>query len=914
VLKLLYAFADPHFHPQNYGGIRKNVDVASTETTVLYPPLHHFDTASAEIIVTASKGENTAALTPSEIIVSARDGTAARLDFDADTLERRRAAADPKQALTEADAILGRLLAGEDKPSTDAVLARIGREEASKPIHYRDVTERLHSLIPQLCCAGQSHYSDTAVGPLVMINMGPRTRHELDRWKRLFVQNPELAAHARIGITTIDFSDSAKQSPAAFLRQLMKEYPGMITAIGEITIEKEMVAVMLGKEKLTFESRALDELLRFAEETGLSVLLHSDLGTAEVTNAGHPTATVSGYQYQEPFANLLARYPKLRVVHAHTGIGRFVRPDERPSQTAAAAGSTPQHFTVLEELLTAVPNMKFDGSWQDVVQAFAESRNLRQGFANFVLNRSDILLLGTDSVKPVDPNHYRQAITSALPLIATVARRARSEEEAVKVVWNLLRGNFEQQRDSVQADVVAWTGRELASDRRAGRISEAQYVERTAFMNGMVTDIAGRRSKMSKEAYAIVKEAVSELRAMPEAPTNNPGVFPALAASIYERGGHAWTPEGPTGPGTPGGFKDGTGSPQQVLAAGLAGVTTTGALIASALAGDPSAAANSGAFGLRAALGWGRAVVGEALRLKWEKIFEERSVTAADLDQFFARIVAAKGALDLSDEQVAQIGAAIMQFWANYRYLRDDARVEPKLFRDAKIAAEVGRMQITVDRLLGSQQSSYGPLGPRRWPGRLLRFAILGTYVVNNAATAAYLRKNGLDHSTVEALAQTAYVLAFGAGNTVLGAHSGISLSAGMAGVNWDGRRWMQQLNLLGSSLLIPGGAAWTGADIMKFMHDFADGRVTDATLSALAAGGDMGFTVSLAGIVYAESRKLGGQGVFPPGEAADLQRAFNAILAARMVIEGFRLAMGERKDEQRKDQKRKDQQPTPAR
>jgi hypothetical protein len=137
-------------------------------------------------------------------------------------------------------------------------------------------------------------------------------------------------------------------------------------------------------------------------------------------------------------------------------------------------------------------------------------------------------------------------------------------------------------------------------------------------------------------------------------------------------------------------------------------------------------------------------------------------------------------------------------------------------------------------------------------------------------------------------------MLAFGLGNAGLTLHNTISLAAGHAGLNWDGRRWMQQLQLGSLGSLTMGSAAWTVADFTKFANALADGRTTDAALSGLATAGDAGFTAFLGAVVYSELKKLSGLDVFPPGKAADLQLAVYAFLAARMVVEAARLVLDE--------------------
>ncbi|MGH1541719.1 MAG: DUF4781 domain-containing protein [Arenicella sp.] len=116
--------------------------------------------------------------------------------------------------------------------------------------------------------------------------------------------------------------------PAAYVRTMSLEFPGVFRSIGEITGNKEGVSVQLGPESWDVSSKKFQGLLHFLSETGMPILFHNDWGVPGMHNeTGRLTGKISGYEYFYDMLDVLENFPDAKIVFAHTGIGRFHRPD-----------------------------------------------------------------------------------------------------------------------------------------------------------------------------------------------------------------------------------------------------------------------------------------------------------------------------------------------------------------------------------------------------------------------------------------------------------------------------------------------------------------------------------------------------------------------------------------------------------
>src|SRR4030095_1223103 len=61
------------------------------------------------------------------------------------------------------------------------------------------------------------------------------------------------------------------------IRRVLQTFPGVFSGIGEFTIHKEFVSSKVSGETASLTNPALDLILSFAEDSGLVVLIHSDI-------------------------------------------------------------------------------------------------------------------------------------------------------------------------------------------------------------------------------------------------------------------------------------------------------------------------------------------------------------------------------------------------------------------------------------------------------------------------------------------------------------------------------------------------------------------------------------------------------------------------------------------------------------
>ena len=223
------------------------------------------------------------------------------------------------------------------------------------------------------------------------------------------------------------------------IRRVLKTFPGVFTGIGEFSIHKEFVSAKVAGETASLTNPALDRILEFAAESGLVVILHNDLDMPFAKADAEPV-------YLGQMKALLKRHQRTRIVWAHIGLGRIVRPVQ---VSAAAAERHPTQLQIVESMLTdpELKHVSFDISWDEVAKyAVATPESIARVAG--VLNRyPDRFLFGTDTVAPSGPSPYFAVFDMWAP------------------VWNLLtpdashmvrKGNYERIFDEGRRRVRAW--------------------------------------------------------------------------------------------------------------------------------------------------------------------------------------------------------------------------------------------------------------------------------------------------------------------------------------------------------------------------------------------------------------------------------------------------------------------------
>jgi hypothetical protein len=586
-------------------------------------------------------------------------------------------------------------------------------------------------------CGGPAHYSTFSP-----VKQTTRNAVELDEraarvWFELYKKDPAKAGKVYISITGVDLSPGAKQEPVAYIRDYLLKYPGLATAIGEITSQKEMVEVQLGPDAWRVTDPAYHDVMRLASETGLAIVLHNDWSRHGLNAEGRPAPVKGDYENTPALmeAHSLQELRDLNIIFAHTGIGRFVRPDDTMRKEGfvevvdwdfqnrrergrrridLSERPMPEQIYQMYKMIEAAPNARFDISWNDVTQAYLDNPQLREGLIQFIIDNPTRILFGSDAVKPVNKGHYFQALKTAEPIFAELAVR-----DPV-ALWRVLRGNFDEVMDDATNRAQAWTEaqarlpdgqlraqgmsdadiaklraripemqqrndrlRRLRATSRAG--ARQEYERWLVQLRANWQEMTGRpvpdlRDMFVRRMGALPADATSAGHNVPPRAARDDGVGPALYDALPMPDEQNWPTNGERdGIGTPGGLdnrdpaRNRSGALLTALQAGggMAAISDLAHEIAGGMATHGAQTGNDAAFAARALAILAKSLYGERRRLQWEAIFEDGVITRKSIDEFGSRIFAAKDALGLTNDQLVQVSAVLEQLYKNYTFLRE---------------------------------------------------------------------------------------------------------------------------------------------------------------------------------------------------------------------------------------------------
>ena len=177
------------------------------------------------------------------------------------------------------------------------------------------------------------------------------------------------------------------------IRRVLQTFPGVFTGIGEFSIHKEFVSSKVSGETASLTNPALDRILDFAAETGLVVILHSDIDMPFAKTDAEPV-------YLTQMKALLKRHP---TAIDHLGARRSSAAIVHPVQVSAeAAERSPNHMEIVEAMLTdpALAHLNFDISWDEVAKYAVASPQSIARVAAMLNKYPDRFLFGTDTVAP----------------------------------------------------------------------------------------------------------------------------------------------------------------------------------------------------------------------------------------------------------------------------------------------------------------------------------------------------------------------------------------------------------------------------------------------------------------------------------------------------------------------------------
>ena len=223
------------------------------------------------------------------------------------------------------------------------------------------------------------------------------------------------------------------------IRRVLKTFPGVFSGIGEFSIHKEFVSAKIPGETASLTNPALDRILDFAAEAGLVVILHNDIDMPFAKQDAEPV-------YLTQMKAVLKRHPRTSIIWAHVGLGRIVHPVQA---SAEAAGRHPNHFTIVETMLTdpSFSHVNFDISWDEVAKYAIASPESVTRVASMLNKYPDRFLFGTDTVAPAGPAPYFAVFDMWAPVW-----RLLTPDASLKV----RKGNYERIFDEGRRKVRAW--------------------------------------------------------------------------------------------------------------------------------------------------------------------------------------------------------------------------------------------------------------------------------------------------------------------------------------------------------------------------------------------------------------------------------------------------------------------------
>src|SRR5262245_17804790 len=233
--------------------------------------------------------------------------------------------------------------------------------------------------------------------------------------------------------------DPADMYGVDHIKRVLRTFPGVFTGIGEFSIHKEFVSSKVAGETASLTNPALDRILDFAAESGLVVILHSDIDMPFAKTDAEPV-------YLTQMKALLKRHPKTSIIWAHMGLGRVVHP---VAVSAEAAQRHPGQVGIVEAMVgdPSLSHVSFDISWDEVAKYAVASPAAIERVAALLNKYPDRFLFGTDTVAPQGPGPYFAVFDMWAPVFQRL-----TAEASLKV----RKGNYERIFDEGRRKVRSW--------------------------------------------------------------------------------------------------------------------------------------------------------------------------------------------------------------------------------------------------------------------------------------------------------------------------------------------------------------------------------------------------------------------------------------------------------------------------
>jgi predicted TIM-barrel fold metal-dependent hydrolase len=213
------------------------------------------------------------------------------------------------------------------------------------------------------------------------------------------------------------------------IRRVLTTFPGVFCGIGEFSVYKEFVSSKIAGEKASLTNPALDRILAFAGEVGLIAMIHTDIERPFPKRDQPPHLAL---QTKE----LFLRHRKTKIIWAHIGLGRIVRPIVQQAEAIARALKNPD-----------LDHVYYDISWDEVSKYATESEESAKRVSTIINRHPDRFLFGSDVVAPSSLDAPMAVYNLYEPLWAKL-----SPEVSRKVRL----GNYERLFDAARLSVRAW--------------------------------------------------------------------------------------------------------------------------------------------------------------------------------------------------------------------------------------------------------------------------------------------------------------------------------------------------------------------------------------------------------------------------------------------------------------------------
>jgi len=216
---------------------------------------------------------------------------------------------------------------------------------------------------------------------------------------------------------------------ADHIRRVLTTFPGVFTGIGEFTIHKEFVSSKISGETANLQNPSLDSIFCFAAETGLLVLIHSDI------DMPFPKPGQDPYQVIQ-LRDLFLRHPGTTIIWAHCGLGRIVQPLKDMAGMLERVCSNP-----------SLSHVYFDLSWDEAAKYIVSTPEALEKTAGLINRHPERFLFGTDEVGPVSQDKYMHVYELYKPLLNLLSPDAKEK---------FLKGNYARLFDEARKKVRAW--------------------------------------------------------------------------------------------------------------------------------------------------------------------------------------------------------------------------------------------------------------------------------------------------------------------------------------------------------------------------------------------------------------------------------------------------------------------------